>query len=321
MSKFDNPIEMERVYSACKDVYSRSSTKNEAIAKLRGKTSASDSSLALYFDIYSKMREGMIYKRGTSEAFTRYLIEKIYEDEGESEAIKALLAAKKQSEYRKSVDNEQPGIEYVCKEIIKNYNIPITYQDLDDYNYETKPNNGSTRKKTNNKKSNNNPQLRITMDYGKLHAEFEGDEKSVTKEVDAFFLKILPNININNGKKKTTKKGSSTSKKVKSKSKDNVEKKLIENHPNIIDLKNRFDFKAKMIPIMYLLTYDNLKEEFTVNEIQRIMTYVLNQDISNKDINKVLSTKSDWFCVIPGSPKKYKLLDIGMDYARNILEM
>ena len=114
---------MQNIYEMAKKVYDRQISADEAAALLAKETEARTSSLKMYFNIYASMRKGKCYKLGTSAAFTEFLLEQIYLDFGEAALIIALQAAKLHAEYRISVNNEQPGIEAVCRKIIKEKNI------------------------------------------------------------------------------------------------------------------------------------------------------------------------------------------------------
>ena len=162
MSRLVDKEEMQRIYEHCVLVYNHEITAADACAMLRGKTNASEASLKMYFDIYSHMRQGTCYKMGTSAAFTRYLIEHIYEDNGNDALIRALASAKQNSDYRISCGNPQPGIEATCREIIKDYNLPISYEELDDYYGSDRSKNRKKRipskKVVNKTKNNDTPQ-------------------------------------------------------------------------------------------------------------------------------------------------------------------
>ena len=107
----NDKTEMEEIYKAAVEVFEKRMSKGKAVESLKDKTGASQASLAMYIDIYTAMRNGNCYKMGTSAAFTKFLLEKIYEDNGESALLLALKAAKSQAIYRISVNNEQVGIE------------------------------------------------------------------------------------------------------------------------------------------------------------------------------------------------------------------
>ncbi len=97
--------EMQIIYSVAKDVYEGKYSVKYGQLYLQGKVQGTPSSLRMYFDIYSRMRDGKCYKMGTSEAFTRFLLDKIYEDSGIDAYNNALSAVKGNSSYRESVNN------------------------------------------------------------------------------------------------------------------------------------------------------------------------------------------------------------------------
>ena len=133
LEKFED---MEKIYQAAKKVYDHEITKEEAAKGLMTQTKAKAASLKMYFDIYACMRKGKCYKLGTSAKFTKFLLEQIYSEFGCSALITAITAAKCHSEYRASVNNEQPGIAKVCKEVIEEKGIDLDYESLPSYRVE-----------------------------------------------------------------------------------------------------------------------------------------------------------------------------------------
>lgn len=131
--------DMQNIYEMAKKVYDRQISADEAAALLAKKTEAKTSSLKMYFNIYASMRKGKCYKLGTSAAFTEFLVSQIYIDFGEEAVITALSAAKLHSEYRASVNNEQPGIALVCRRFIENNSIDVEYDSLPSYQEKGEP--------------------------------------------------------------------------------------------------------------------------------------------------------------------------------------
>ena len=125
--------DMQNIYEMAKKVYDRQISADEAAALLAKITEAKTSSLKMYFNIYTAMRKGKCYKLGTSAAFTEFLLSQIYLDFGEEVVITALSAAKLHSEYRASVNNEQPGIALACRRFIENNSIDVEYDSLPSY--------------------------------------------------------------------------------------------------------------------------------------------------------------------------------------------
>ena len=131
--------DMQNIYEMAKRVYDRQISADEAAALLAKKTEAKTSSLKMYFNIYASMRKGKCYKLGTSAAFTEFLLSQIYLDFGEEVVITALSAAKLHSEYRASVNNEQPGIALACRRFIENNSIDVEYDSLPSYQENGEP--------------------------------------------------------------------------------------------------------------------------------------------------------------------------------------
>ena len=133
LEKFED---MEKIYQAAKKVYDHEITKEEAAKGLMTQTKAKAASLKMYFDIYACMRKGKCYKLGTSAKFTKFLLEQIYSEFGYRALITAITAAKCHSEYRASVNNEQPGIAKVCKDVIREKGIDLDYESWPSYHVE-----------------------------------------------------------------------------------------------------------------------------------------------------------------------------------------
>ncbi len=129
----DKQDDMKNIYEAAKKVYNREITSEHAIQELVIKTGARAASLQMYFNIYKYMREGKCYKMGTSAGFTKYLLEKIYDEFGEEALCTALMAVKLHAGYRESVNNSQPGIEKICREIIDEKEVGFDYNFLPEY--------------------------------------------------------------------------------------------------------------------------------------------------------------------------------------------
>lgn len=123
----DKIDDMRVIYDAAKKVYTHELPIAAAIKELSQKTTSRESSLKMYIDIYAYMRKGKTYKMGTSESFTRYLLENIFKDEGEEAFLLALSAAKSHAIYRENVNNAQPGIHKACIDAISASGLSIDY--------------------------------------------------------------------------------------------------------------------------------------------------------------------------------------------------
>lgn len=122
--------EMQTIYDTAKDVYEGKYAAKYALLSLKGKVTGTESSLKMYFNIYSCMRNGKCYKMGTSESFTRFLLVSIFRDFGVEALKNALSAAKGNSVYRESVNNAQPGIERACRNAISDCGVEIEYEEI-----------------------------------------------------------------------------------------------------------------------------------------------------------------------------------------------
>ena len=125
-----DPKEMQIIYDVSKAVYNGDYAVAYALKYLQGKVTGTESSLKMYFNIYSCMRNGKCYKMGTSEAFTKFLLDNIYHDFGEGAYINALTAVKSNYAYRESVNNSQPGLIRACNESIKDCGLELVYEEI-----------------------------------------------------------------------------------------------------------------------------------------------------------------------------------------------
>ena len=84
----------------------------------------------MYFNIFSCMRKGKCYKMGTSEPFTKFLLNSIYRDFGKNDYINAITAVKGNLAYRESVNNAQPGLVRTCTESISECRLDLVYEEI-----------------------------------------------------------------------------------------------------------------------------------------------------------------------------------------------
>lgn len=339
MPRLDSPQEMELIYQTSKQVYAGMYSAHLAAKMLFTKTSASEASLKMYFTIYSCMRKGSCYKMGTSAPFTKFLIERIYSDEGGDSILIALSAAKQNADYRKQCNNAQPSIEKVCREIIEEYQLNVEYENLDRYVAKgTEDNNNNPVEDESNisfqKTGNGNLRMRIVI--GAIEFEVEGEPEMVIARHKTFVEELLPNAlaslskaynpkqsnsSLGSAAKKTTQKTPAKKNNTKKKTtvSESVGTKILKKYPVAEKLSECMDFKAKMIPLMFLASEGKIQSYFTVNEIKKMMKETLGLQAETKQIKDVLLRRQDWFKVEDGKFPKYCLIDIGRDYAKNIL--
>ena len=122
-----DPKEMQIIYDVSKDVYDGKYAVAYALKFLKGKVKGTDSSLKMYFNIFSCMRKGKCYKMGTSEPFTKFLLNSIYRDFGKTDYINAITAVKGNLAYRESVNNAQPGLIRACTESISECGFVVNF--------------------------------------------------------------------------------------------------------------------------------------------------------------------------------------------------
>ena len=123
--------EMLLIYETSKDIFDGKYPVQLALLLLHGKVTGTDSSLKMYFNIFSCMRKAKCYKMGTSETFTRFLLVNIYRDYGRDALIKALAAVKGNAAYRDSVNNSQPGLVRACHDAISQCDPTIKYEQIE----------------------------------------------------------------------------------------------------------------------------------------------------------------------------------------------
>lgn len=125
-----DPKEMQTIYEVSKDVYDGKYAIAYALKFLKGKVKGTDASLRMYFNIFSCMRRGKCYKMGTSEAYTKFLLNSIYRDFGRTAYINAVTAVKGNYAYRDSVNNTQPGLIRACVESLSECGLDLAYEDI-----------------------------------------------------------------------------------------------------------------------------------------------------------------------------------------------
>ena len=313
MPRLNDNKDMELIYEFAKKVYAKEICANDACDRIQGNVPFSKSSLKMYFTIFSSMMRGKCYKMGTSESFTKFLIESIYKDYGEQAAYRALSSAKQNADYRISCGNEQPGIEKACREIIKEHNFSINYEDLTSTAiWDSNPSKSTIEK-------NANKEIEITITYGCIHFSAKGDPEKVISQMKTFPSRIVEESSIlmESISQVDDENPSNTDQK----DETNIANKIKENYPEIEKLKTKKDFKAKMIPLMFFAYKCGFKEAFTIREVQDLMLEILGEKSDKKTIEGVFKKKSDWFEQISSNPRKYKLLGIAEDYVRNVLDM
>ncbi|MEG0835116.1 MAG: ATP-binding protein [Christensenellaceae bacterium] len=122
--------EMNAIYEAAKNVYEGKYSRKFAVSELSGKVNATESSLIMYFHVFSCMCKGVCYKMGTSETFTLFLLDNIFHDYGLNAYINALKAVKGNYSYRVSVNNGQPGLMRACKQSMADCGVSVNMDDL-----------------------------------------------------------------------------------------------------------------------------------------------------------------------------------------------
>lgn len=195
-----DPKEMQIIYDVSKDVYDGKYPVAYALEYLRDKVSGTPSSLKMYFTIYSCMRKAKCYKMGTSESFTKFLLNSIFHDFGEDEYIHALSAVLGNYTYRESVNNTQKGLIRACEESIKECNTKINLWDVPVASI-------VTDKQTNQKKkppivkgvSKMDVKIHDVMKYDnngheEVHNEFESDVMELNIQPPASILNVFSRL-------------------------------------------------------------------------------------------------------------------------------
>ncbi len=313
MPRLNNIEDMELIYEYAKKVYAKEICANEACDRIQGKTPFSKSSLKMYFTIYASMMKGKCYKMGTSESFTKFLIESIYKEFGEQAAFRALSAAKLNADYRISCGNEQPGIEKVCREIIKDHNFNISYEALTSTaDFIGDPSISATNNPT-------DKEIDVKISYGCIVFSAKGDLEKVISQLRSFPFRIIEETS--NIMESIAKVQRDKSADIDKENEKNIADRIKEKYPEVESLQTKKDFKAKMIPLMYFANACGYKESFTIRDVQELMLDILGEESDKKTIEGVFKKKSDWFEQVSSNPRRYKLLGIVEDYVRNVLEM
>ncbi len=196
-----DPKEMQIIYDVSKDVYDGKYAVAYALRILKGKVKGTDSSLKMYFNIFSCMRRGKCYKMGTSEPFTKFLINSIYRDYGLNDYLNAISAVKGNYAYRESVNNTQPGLIRACTESISECGLDLAYDSIPTASIVSEGGGTKSTKKTLASKEGHI--MAENNDYGSIVREKIHDSNSVQTEfgefdVDVMDLNIQPPASILN---------------------------------------------------------------------------------------------------------------------------
>lgn len=158
-----DPKEMQIIYEVSKDVYDGRYAVAYALRFLSGKVKGTQSSLKMYFNIYSCMRKAKCYKMGTSEAFTKFLLNSIYRDTGKEAYINAITAVKGNYAYRESVNNKQPGLIRACQESIRECHMDLNFEEIPTVSFSSNPNNTPTAYNRGKRKRTNDSEEALKM--------------------------------------------------------------------------------------------------------------------------------------------------------------
>lgn len=113
-----NVDEMAIIYNAAKDVYEGKLKEKDALDMIKNKVNETKSYLRMYFNLYKSLRTAKCYKMDVSEAFTLFLLVKIYSDSGEKYFENALASVLGKYYYMESINNEKSGLfRYVSKQL------------------------------------------------------------------------------------------------------------------------------------------------------------------------------------------------------------
>ena len=126
--KLNDLADMQLIYEYSVKVYNKLIKQADAVSELLDRTGASEASIGMYFDIYSCMRQGKVYKRGTSEAYTKFLLANIFRDEGKPDLEKALAAVKSNAEYFEQKGQSPGRLIRACQEVIKECGVAIHFE-------------------------------------------------------------------------------------------------------------------------------------------------------------------------------------------------
>ncbi len=198
-----DPKEMQIIYEISKDVYEGRYAVAYALRSLNGKVKGTQSSLRMYFNIYSCMRKAKCYKMGTSEAFTKFLLNSIYHDTGLDAYINAIIAVKGNYAYRESVNNKQPGLIRACQESIRECHVDLIFDEIPTASISSNSNNDSAKWDIGNDKSTKKEDSEETLNMNdeiRSITEKEYSTKSDNREFneDVMELNIQPPASILN---------------------------------------------------------------------------------------------------------------------------
>ena len=161
--------------------------------------------------------------------------------------------------------------------------------------------------------------LKVNISYGAIAFSAEGKADHVIKQMQRFSDQMLPEVIANLKKTSEAKKHVKEQSAKGKKQTLSVGESLRKRNPKIIKLKDKMDFKAKMIPLLFLADEYGYQKVFSIRDIQTIMIDAIDEKAEKKQIEDVLTRRASWFEKTSQNPRQFCLLDIAKDYARNIL--
>lgn len=191
--------EMQIIYDVAKDVFDGKYSVQYGLLFLKGKVRGTESSWKMYFDIYARMRNGKCYKMGTSEAFTRFLLNKIYKENGIEAYKTALSSVKGNFAYRESVNNGQPGLLRACIASMEDCGVDINLEAIPTASIvatEKTMNKRKSKKIAKNKKRTETPETKIHVPESSTHVDLMVQKSNDSS--DTIELNIQPAASILN---------------------------------------------------------------------------------------------------------------------------
>lgn len=130
-----NVDDMAIIYNAAKDVYEGKLKEKDALDMIKNKVNETKSYLRMYFNLYKSLRTAKCYKMDVSEAFTLFLLVKIYSDSGEKYFENALASVLGKYYYMESINNEKSGLFKVCEQAVIETGSNVKIEDINPVNY------------------------------------------------------------------------------------------------------------------------------------------------------------------------------------------
>lgn len=125
--------QMELIFDTMEKIYSEKIDLQEGVDKLLYEIGIySETTYKFLYDTFKNMKNGTLYKKRPNIEMTKFFIEKFFEKDGKDGLKKALNSARENIIYYYDYTKDKSkGLLNICREIVKNNKIDISFEDND----------------------------------------------------------------------------------------------------------------------------------------------------------------------------------------------